>query len=89
MWTNSDRYYQKTFEKGGSGMSFEQQLTQLLHVLDAAKESGHCVYAYTLSPNGCGERSTIMMEISNDNIDNFRWILLSELYNLNGGCYAT
>ena len=70
-------------------MSFEQQLAQLLHVLDAAKESGHCVYAYTLSPNGCGEKSTVMMEISNDNVDRFRYILLNEMYNLVGDCYAT
>lgn len=60
-------------------MSFEQQLAQLLHVLDVAKESGHCTFVYTLAPNGCGEHSTVMMEISNDNIDRFRCILLNEL----------
>jgi hypothetical protein len=63
-------------------MTYEQQLTQLLHVLDAAKESGHCAFVYTLSPNGCGEHSTILMEITNDNIDRFRSLLLNELYNL-------
>ena len=60
-------------------MSFEQQLAQVLHVLDAAKETGHCAFVYTLAPNGCGEHSTVMMEISNDNIDRFRCILLNEL----------
>ena len=60
-------------------MTYEQQLAQLLHVLDAAKETGHCAFVYTLAPNACGEHTTVMMEISNDNIDRFRCILLNEL----------
>ena len=63
-------------------MSFEQQLAQLLHVLDVAKETGHCVFVNTLCPAyqyNIGQNQTIMMEISNDNIDRFRAILLNEL----------
>ncbi len=59
-------------------MLFEKELVQFLHVLDVAKESGHCVFINTLTPGVTGLQ-TIGRQISNENIDRFRCILLNEL----------
>ena len=59
-------------------MLFEKELVQLLHLLDVAKETGHCVFVNTLAPGVAGPQ-TLSMQISNENVDRFRCILLNEL----------
>lgn len=61
-------------------MPFEQELVQLLHLFDVAIESGHCVFINTFLPSATeNNQKTITVQISNENVNKFRHILLNEL----------